>query len=341
DLNTPPRLVLLNENGKPGRVLLDPNPGLASRFQLGVVGFMEGTLSTGERFAASLTLPSHYAKGRKYPLVIQSQGPLVEPHKFTLYGCGGEAGLGPSAIAPYASQPLAGRDIAVLHFGVTAKWGGPAEVQATQRAFEELAAKVIDAGIADPDRVGICGFSRMGYFAYQAISHARLSIAAAVVADNVDYSYVQTVLENNWVDAESAIGAPASGAGLKQWLLNATGFNVERITAPLLLIGESGGLQENVVSQWEIISQLRRLHKPVEMYLMPDMDAHPSHNPQDPDQVLAVQERTVDWFDFWLRGHEGSDAAKREQYQRWEKLCDLQVKGNPNRPAFCVRSSAH
>jgi hypothetical protein len=51
---------------------------------------------------------------------------------------------------------------------------------------------------------------------------------------------------------------------------------------------------------------------------------------------LAVQRRVVDWFDFWLNGHEDSDPAKPEQYRRWEKLCDMQKAANPDRPTFCV-----
>jgi hypothetical protein len=56
------------------------------------------------------------------------------------------------------------------------------------------------------------------------------------------------------------------------------------------------------------------------MYLMPEIDAHPSHNPQNPDQVIAVQERAVDWFDFWLNGHEMSGVDKAAQYAHWRFL---------------------
>jgi hypothetical protein len=44
---------------------------------------------------------------------------------------------------------------------------------------------------------------------------------------------------------------------------------------------------------------------------------------------------------FWLQGYEDPDDAKADQYRRWEKLCDLQVEQNPDRPASCVRSKVH
>jgi hypothetical protein len=35
---------------------------------------------------------------------------------------------------------------------------------------------------------------------------------------------------------------------------------------------------------------------------------------------MAVQQRAVDWFDFWLNGHEDPDERKVEQYAGWRKL---------------------
>lgn len=346
DLNTPPRLFVTEVGGPPARVVLDPNPGFTSKYSLGVVKYLQGVLSTGEHWDGLLTFPVRYEKGKRYPLVLQSQGGSVSANEFTLYGYssdgwGGDAGLAPSAIAPYAAQMLAGRGIAVLEFDVTAKWGSPAEAETTQRGFEELARKLIDDQLADDQRVGISGFSRNGYFAYHALSHPHFPFAAAVVADNFDASYMQTVLGDNYTDAEAAIGAPASGTGLRTWLERATGFNADAIRAPLLLIGQSSGAVENILQQWEILGRLRRLHRSVEMYIMPGIDAHPSHNPQNPGQVIAVQERAVDWFDFWLNGHEDSDPEKAGQYVRWEKLCDLQIDNSPDYPASCARSKTH
>jgi hypothetical protein len=45
---------------------------------------------------------------------------------------------------------------------------------------------------------------------------------------------------------------------------------------------------------------------------------------QNPGQRLASQGGTVDWFDFWLNGHEDSDPVKAEQYKRWRELGKLQ-----------------
>jgi hypothetical protein len=72
-----------------------------------------------------------------------------------------------------------------------------------------------------------------------------------------------------------------------------------------------------IIGEWEIYRRLRYLHKPVEMYLMPDISKYPSHTPQNPRQILAIEEGAIDWLSFWLDGYEDANPAKRDQYTRW------------------------
>ncbi len=53
--------------------------------------------------------------------------------------------------------------------------------------------------------------------------------------------------------------------------------------------------------------------------MVPDV-SHGSHAMQNPGQLRASQERAVDWYDFWLNGHEDPDPSKQEQYEQWRKL---------------------
>jgi hypothetical protein len=56
--------------------------------------------------------------------------------------------------------------------------------------------------------------------------------------------------------------------------------------------------------------------KPVEAYVFPDeyhIKWHPLHK-------LAVGERTIDWFRFWLEGEEDPAPEKASQYFRWREL---------------------
>jgi len=109
------------------------------------------------------------------------------------------------------------------------------------------------------------------------------------------------------------------GEGLQSWLKNAPGFNVDNVQTPLWKVAQTGG-RFSVLVGWEMFSRLRMLGKPVEFYVMPDAEEFGSHNTQNPRQIAAVQEGTVDWFDFWLNDREDPSPAKSEQYRRWRML---------------------
>ena len=93
-------------------------------------------------------------------------------------------------------------------------------------------------------------------------------------------------------------------------------FNADKIRAPLRLEIDSGPITE-ILDQWEMFSNLRYLHKPVEFYVIPDID-HGTHVLQNPAQRLASQGGTVDWFCFWLKGEQDPDPSKAGEYARWQ-----------------------
>jgi hypothetical protein len=322
DLNQPPQILGLDLKTGGTRMILDPNPDLLHQFKLGRVERLSGTLSSGRQWIGQLIYPADYEAGRRYPLLIQSlYGHGFGPEEFTLDGFWGLSGmgLGPSALAVYPGQLLATRNIAVLQLAVIHPASGVEQAQDYQLAFETLAEHLASSGLADRSKIALDGFSRNGFWVEYTLAHSHFPFAAAIAADNYDPSYFQSALAN-WreLDAEWN-GGPAFGAGLQQWLARAPGFNAEYIHAPLRIIGLSGGIPL-IIGQWEIYSRLKYLKKPVELVMMPDANTHPSHAPQNPRQIVAVQEGVVDWFSFWLTGREDLSHRKRAQYARWHAL---------------------
>lgn len=327
-LNDPPRLFAVDRSGGNQYLALDPNPHLLADFQLGHVRALDGQLSTGERWSALLYLPVHYDSGKRYPVVFQfggiglTAGGDPESGRFSLYGPNGPAfaGLGPSEFATYAAQELAGRGIAVVDFVANAKTGTPSEGETYRACFEYLLRRLNSEGLVDQSRVGVIGFSRNGYFVGYTITHSTAPIAAVSIADSFDGSYLQAVASGNYVEFAAVNGALPIGEGLRNWLKSAPGFNVEHVQAPVRFVAQSGSTIQSALEFWEMYSQLQYLNRPAEIYIMPEIDRYGSHSPQNPTQVLALQESTTDWFDFWLNGHESKDADKKKQYERWRKL---------------------
>ncbi len=116
-------------------------------------------------------------------------------------------------------------------------------------------------------------------------------------------------------------GAEPFGMGLKDWLESSPAFNVEHIKAPLMMMvtDSSAGKAKPVAMGWEMFSRLRYLKKPVEFFIIPNI-LRGSHLGQNPTQVLAQQERAMDWWLYWLSDQRHGGESKREQYDGWDKL---------------------
>jgi dienelactone hydrolase len=252
-------------------------------------------------------------------LLIQSVYGAAVSSEFTLYGLGN---LGPPLIACYPGQVMAGRDVAVLHLNVHMgrKMGTVEEAETRKNGLTAAAEFLIQRGLVEPTKVGLAGFSRNGWYTEYSLTHGGFPYAAAIAADNWDPSYTSTMLFGDFESAAAVNGAPPFGEGLHRWLEKAPAFNAERIATPLMKIEQSTGGLFGVLTHWELVARMRFLGKPLEFYVMPDVPEHGSHNTQNPGQIMAVQQRAVDWFDFWLNGREDPDERKAEQYAGWRRL---------------------
>ena len=180
-------------------------------------------------------------------------------------------------------------------------------------------------GLVDPKKIGIIGFSRTCFHVMEMITTGNLRLNAASITDGVMAGYPEYIMFE-WVDSEfdSMIGARPFGEGLQQWLKRSPGFNLDKVTAPLLVVAEG---PPSVLGMWEPYAGLRYLHKPVELIML-NTDEHLLTNPA---VRLASQDGSVDWFRFWLQDYENPDPAKAEQYARWRELRKLQEENEKKR----------
>jgi dienelactone hydrolase len=302
DSATPP--VLYAVAGKRTRVVLDPNPDLLKRFQLGRVEFVTWRDKRGREWHGRLYHPVREVRGARVPLVIQTHG-FAPPGEFSLYGNGGSAtepGLGPG-YSVYAAQPLASKGIAVLQMedlppALAQLTVTPEEPEAYMTAYEGAVESLASRGLVDPARVGIVGFSRTGWHVAYALTHSAFPFAAAIVTDSFGGDYIGAALSDWNAEISRNVGAEPFGEGLRTWLERTPAFNVEKLKTPLRIQLESGGLPA-VIGKWELFSRARYLKKPVELYVIPDIERG-SHGIQNPLQCLAAQQGAVTWFESWL-----------------------------------------
>lgn len=316
DSNTPPALYAVNDNGNE-RLIRELNPGLRKEVTLGHVEPVHWSGGDGRSWTGLLYYPVRYQSGRTYPLVLQTHG--YSTQEFSPDG---------SFTTVFAAQELANRDIAVLQIGgpdsgMEEIAATPSEARVFLSGFEGAIDHFVELGLAKPGKIGIIGFSRTGWLVEYMLTHSSVPLAAAEVADNIDGSYFQYVMDSdqNRVFDEKGNGSRPFESGLEAWALVAPGFNAGRIHTPLRMEVDSGPIDE-ILSAWEMFSNLRYLRRPVELFVIPDIQ-HGVHILQNPRQRLASQGGTVDWFCFWLKDEEDPDPAKSAQYTRWHELSNL------------------
>jgi dipeptidyl aminopeptidase/acylaminoacyl peptidase len=312
DVNHPPVLITTGKPGKSSRVIWDPNPQLKD-IPLGEVSVRKWKDGKGHDWYAGLYKPPDYIKGKRYPLVIQTHG--FDEREFQPSG---------AFTTAFAAQELAAVEVLVLQVedcNIEGLEDGPCQVAGYESAVQQLAAE----GLADPDRVGIIGFSRTGYYVLEALTTSTLRFKAASITDSNNYGYLQYMTWDAEGDVfahetEETIGASPFGSGLQQWLRRSPDFNMDKVQTPLQVVALGLG-SPRVLAMWEPYKALYYLKKPVDLIVLTD-DQHELTNPA---ARLASQGGSVDWFRFWLKNEEDPDPAKAEQYARWRKLREQQT----------------
>jgi hypothetical protein len=308
-LNNPPVLLATDNSTGVSRIIWDPNPQLQN-VTLGEVSVFRWKNQSGHDDVGGLFKPPDYVPGRRYPLVIQNHG-------------FGEDLFVPSGAFPtsFAAQELAAHGMLVLQVGGEAcPFGVPEEALCNAENYEAATKELVKAGMVDPDKLGIIGFSRTCYYVLEELTTGTLHFKAAVITDGVDYGYFQYLLSldtlNNQFarEAEAIIGARPFGEGLTQWLKRSSEFRMNRVETPLQVVALDN--HQSLMGMWQAYANLRYLQKPVDLIIIPDSQ----HVMTNPRERISSQGDTVDWFRFWLKDEEDLDPNKAQQYARWRKL---------------------
>lgn len=312
------------------RTLYDPNPQWA-QFRLGQIRRLYLRNAYGVESHADLVLPPDHRPGERHPLVVvqyMSEG-------FLRGGTGDEDPI----------QPLAARGFAVLSFArpddvpsvleahdenefMRRQREGWLDRRSIQSSLEEALRLAGATGTVDPDRMGITGFSEGSSMTQWALVNSKLFKVAELgvccegptifpLAAGPVFEELGRKIGNAWFLPDSA----------KVWAPMDLAANAERIDAPILVqSGDSeytGGL--------DVIARFRLLARPIELWIMPDEP----HFKWQPAHRLAMYERTLDWFSFWLQHKRDCTPGKDAQYDRW-----LAMRGAPARQNLvCLPSS--
>jgi dipeptidyl aminopeptidase/acylaminoacyl peptidase len=305
-LNEPPTLWVSDAQGGTARQLWNPNPQL-QRLSFGEASVYHWKDRTGTEWTGGLVRPVDYVPGKRYPLVIQMYQ-FRESEFMT-------DGTDPSA---FAARHLASAGLVVLQIrkkpSVLSEADPQTHLEAYRSAIEQLAA----AGLIDPSKVGVVGFSWTCWYVINALIKAPKLFAAATIADGLDNSYMQYVLfgpgpANTHEQMDRIRGGSPFGPGLERWIEQAPGFHLDQVHTPVRIEAIN---PTSVLQEWELYASLYMQHKPVDLIYFPEG----THIHQRPLERLESQQGNVDWLRFWLQDYEDPDLNKRSQYQRWREM---------------------
>lgn len=158
---------------------------------------------------------------------------------------------------------------------------------------------VVQAGIADPKRVGIMGFSYGGYMVMAGLTeYPDLFAAGADVFGIVNFASFFANTEP-WMAAVSTVeyGDPKKEADLLKRLSPIT--RLDRVKTPTIVLHGANDTNVPVVEAEQVVNNLKSRHVPVEFVLFPDE----GHGWRKTSTRIHSNTSIVRWFDRYLNPH--------------------------------------
>jgi dipeptidyl aminopeptidase/acylaminoacyl peptidase len=268
------------------------NPQL-DKYRMGAARLVNWLSDDGKLLQGSLLLPADYKPGKRYPLIVHLY-PSIQSDLFDRFGCGEFPG-------PLNLQLFATRDYAVLLPDAPRKTGQP--MASLAKAVLPGVNKLIETGIADPERIGVMGHSNGGYSTLALITQTT-RFKAAIEADGYgDYIGLYGMMLSDgsayqYAQAERHLGGSV-WSETERYVENSPVFFLDRVETPLLIV--HGADDESVAAYLgdEVFVDLRRLGKPV-VYAKYGNEPHVPEDWSFADQI-DLANRSIAWFDSYLK----------------------------------------
>jgi dipeptidyl aminopeptidase/acylaminoacyl peptidase len=297
DAEHAPDLWLSDPSFQNPRRLTHLNPQFDAQ-KLGAARLIDWLSDDGERLHGALLLPSDYQKGKRYPLVVWAYATGMLSDNLDRFGLGFHG--------PLNFQLLATRGYAVL-LPDSPQHEAMAMIDLVKTVLPGVNA-VIDAGIADPNRLAVMGLSNGGYSTLALIAQTK-RFRCAVEMDGV----VDLVAEYGHMDKFGGASGPSTfehgqdAMGGPPWefpqryIQNSPIFYLDRIETPLLVVHGSEDMIVPPFLSDEVFVGLRRVGREVEYAKYEGEDHSPNY--WSNAHQIDLSNRILGW----IQGHIGID----------------------------------
>jgi len=251
------------------------------------------TSTDGVEIEGLLTFPLHYQEGLSYPTVVMVHGGPMGVYSRTYDAA--------SNLYPIAG--FAERGYAILRANPRGSGGyGPAFRASNKEDwgggdYRDIMAGVdylIARGIADPQRLGIMGWSYGGYMTSWAITQTPRFRAASVGA-----GVTNLISMTGTTDITGFLPDYFGGEYwdvLSVFVQHSPMLQIKGVTTPTLILHGERDRRVPLGQGLELYTAIKRQGVPVEMVIYPRQD----HGPTEPRLIMDIMERNIAWFDRWL-----------------------------------------
>ncbi len=192
-LSVPPETVLRDSSGKTLSTLVERNTSAEQELELSKPEIVQVTAEDGTVLYGRLLKPLAFQSGHKYPVIVRVYGgPTAQAVRNDWPGIGMDQLLAANGYVVWQldNRGSAGRGH-VFEDAVYRKLGG-VEVTDQRKGVQHL----VEMGIADPERIGVTGWSYGGYMTLRCLLLAgdmfKAGVAGAPVTDWRNYDTIYT-----------------------------------------------------------------------------------------------------------------------------------------------------
>jgi dipeptidyl aminopeptidase/acylaminoacyl peptidase len=274
------------------RRLTTVNDEFLKGIRLGEVRRFRATSADSTRIDAFLTLPpgaSPEKSGKRLPTILRIHGgPTAQYNtafntEWQILAAHGYAVVGAN---PRGSTGY-GREFSRA---IWADWGN--------KDFQDVMAAVdraIAMGVADPDRLGVGGWSYGGILTDHVIVRTNRFKAATSGASEVNYlaNYGTDHYQKEW---EAELGLPWKNT--EGWMRISPFFQVEKVTTPTLILCGEKDANVPLLNSEQLYQALRRLGRDTELVIYPGQN----HGIAKPSYQKDRYERYLAWYDKYVKG---------------------------------------
>jgi dipeptidyl aminopeptidase/acylaminoacyl peptidase len=248
----------------------------------------------GREIEGLLTYPVGYTAGTKVPLILNIHGGPAGVFLQSYIG-----GRGSYPIATFASKGYA-----ILRPNPRGSSGYGAEFRRANikdwggMDYEDLMTgvdHVIGMGVADPNRLGVMGWSYGGYMTSTIITKTKRFKAASAGAP-----VTNLMSFNGTADIPSFVPDYFGGEYWENpeiYAKHSAMFNIKGVTTPTLVQHGEADVRVPIEQGYQLYTALKRQGVPTRMLILPRQP----HGPNEPKMQIAAMQSNLDWFDKYLK----------------------------------------